>query len=880
MNKGTGTQRAAERFTAAILRLVQTVWARPWIALSGIIFLTVVAAVYAGGSLKMETDTASMVSEDLPSRAYQAALERTFPGSGSAIVIVIDADLPDRADEAADRLAERLRQESAFFLSITAPTADRFFQRNGLLYMDRDALARHVSDLETARFMIVALAADPSLRALADVLPGLIEASMREGSGAELLAAFLDQVSDAARTAATARANPVSWSRLFSPVISEGAARRIIVVHPISSVDAAAGADTGETQPAGTAVGRIRALAAEVGITPQSGVQLRLTGGIVVSAEELRHASASGRAAGLASLVLVIVLLAVGIRSARLVFAIVCALTVGLVWTAGLATLTVGHLNPVSATFAVLFIGLGVDFGIHFAVRIREERLGPGDLREAVVRTTQRLSGVMCLCALAAALSFLSFVPTDYRGLSELGLIAGGGMFIAIVVTFTVMPAVLAVFPPKVLRTEPPLRSRKAADPRVAVAALALGCAAAATVPFAQFDLDAVKLRDPTVESVSTFRDLAATPGASPYTIDILADSLADSYDVAARLRDLPEVETVIAIASLVPGEQAEKLALVTALRSEFVPLVARAGGEIPRSSAPAERVGAVEGLDELRGQLSGAAKNSRAAGLLAALQGLDSTAKAEVFEQAVFRHFAAPLNRFRLSLEAEPVSLADLPRAYREQYLSASGRAKVTVFPSEDLKNPEALAQFVRAVRAVAPGATGSPVAIVEAEGAVTRAVIEALILAAVAISALIYWVLRSLRDTAVVVIPPILAALYTVALTVLFSIPFTIANVVVLPLLIGLGVAGGIHLVFRARDDRSISAAVSSGTSRAVALSALTTMAAFGTLALSDHPGAASIGGLLTIGIGMTLFCTLVVLPALFSLWPAGRAGDGEGR
>jgi hopanoid biosynthesis associated RND transporter like protein HpnN len=859
----------------------------PWVVLAGALVLTALSGFYAAGNLKIDTDTAGMISEDLPFRQRYKAFRAAFPALSDNVAIVVDADLPDRADEATEILAAKLRADPENFPRVFSPETNPFFVRNGLLYLDRGALADLSDEIAESQAFLVKLAGDPSMRGLAAVLTDAVD-GIEEKEQAARIATVLDRLTAVATSVGQDKRAALSWRALIGGAQDEGTTRRVIITQPR--------VDFTSLSPAAGAMERIRALARESGLTPETGVTVRLTGGVVISTEELESVTTGAANAGLVSLVLVTLLLAWGIRSLRLVLAILAALIVGLVWTAGFTTLAIGHLNLVSVAFAVLFIGLGVDFGIHFALRFREERLGDddddgdgdgdGDPPGALRRTGRGLSGPLALCALAAAISFFSFVPTDYRGLSELGLIAGVGMFIAFTATFTIIPAFLTVFPPGAPASSPTGRkSPSLPDRRIAVAALVLGGAAAATVPFARFDLDPIKLRDPSTESVSTFRDLAATAGASPYTIELLTPSLSDAYTLAGKLRSLPEVDKTVTATDLVPTEQTEKLAMIDDLNIFLAPLrlnsPAAALNTADREKAfatlrAALARGAARDLPDLADLTAAAARLNTALAALddgaadGANDGADDGTKQAVFEAAVFRHFSPQIDRLKLTLDAGPVALKDLPTEILHRYLAPNGHARVQVYPTENLQDPEALKRFVEAVRTIAPDATDSPVEIIEAGRAVVNSVVTAALISVFAVTLMIFLVLRSARDTLLVLIPLLLAALYTVAATVLLSMPFNFANVIVLPLLMGLGVANGIHLVSRAREESSGAAAFSTSTPRAVIFSSLTTIASFGSLAVSNHRGTASMGELLVLSIGLTLVCTLIVLPALMQLWP----------
>jgi len=860
--RGSAAGEAPNFFANLISAAVGYAQAAPWVVLAGSILLTAVSGFYTAGNLKIDTDTAGMISEDLPFRQRYKAFRHAFPALSDNVAIVIDADLPDRADEAAEILAGKLRADREAFPLVFSPETNPFFVRNGLLYLDREELIQLSDDIADSQAFLVKLSADPSLRGLNAVLGDAVDGADDPGQVTRI-ATVLDSISTVAAAVAAGKPDVLSWRALIGGQQDEGTARRIIITQPR--------VDFGSLAPAADAMQRIRAIAAESGRSAENGVTVRLTGGVVISTEELASVTSGATNAGMVSLVLVTILLAWGIRSLRLVLAILAALIVGLVWTAGFTTLAIGHLNLVSAAFAVLFIGLGVDFGIHFALRFREERRGAGDQREVLRRTGAGLAAPLALCAVAAAISFFSLVPTDYRGLSELGLIAGVGMFIAFIATFAVIPAFLTVLPPPAPAAPVSAKPPGLPDRRIAIAALIIGGASITAVPFAEFDLDPIKLRDPSTESVRTFRDLAATAGASPYTIELLAPSLSGAYAIAGKLKALPEVDKTVTATDLVPTEQAEKLAIIDDLNIFLAPLrLNKAAGEL----TAAEREAAFAAL---RATLALGAKRdladlaSAAGKLNTLLATLDDAQKRAAFEERVFRHFAPQIDRLKRTLDAAPVALKDLPVEILQRYLAPNGRARVQVYPSENLEDPEALRRFVKAVRKIAPDATDSPVEILEAGRAVINSVVTAALISVIAVTLMVFVFLRSTRDTLLVLIPLVLAALYTVAATVLLSMPFNFANVIVLPLLMGLGVANGIHLVSRSREEKSGAAAFSTTTPRAVIFSSLTTIASFGSLAVSSHRGTASMGELLMLSIGLTLVCMLVVLPSLMRLWPA---------
>ena len=488
------------------------------------------------------------------------------------------------------------------------------------------------------------------------------------------------------------------------------------------------------------------------------------------------------------------------------------------------------------------------------------------------------------LCAVAAALAFLAFLPTDYRGLAQLGLISGMGMGVALVANLTLLPALLALMPtggPTATagpdraarwgaRLERVLRRRARA---VAMGALVLGLGALVLASGVRFDFDPLNLRDPDSESVSTLLDLLEDPRVNPYSIDILASDLGQAEAVADRVAALPEVAGAVTARDLVPAEQDEKLAIIGDMAVFLGPALAVQPRSAPGATA---RAGARDTLTAALRDLAtrdgvGARTRAAASDLAETLARAESPAALARVAEALTADLPALLDRLRAMLDAGPVSLESLPQALRRLYLAPDGRARVDVRPALDPRDPDQLARFVDAVRAEVPEATGSPVLIRESGRVVLRSFAQAAALALAGITLLLAVTVRRPRDILLVFAPLSLAAVLTMATAAAAGLAFNFANLIVLPLLFGLGVASAIHLVQRERGAGGVAGAMSSSTPRAVVLSALTTIGSFGSIAASSHPGTASMGLLLTIAIGLTLACTLILLPALLAVWPS---------
>ncbi|NKB55670.1 MAG: MMPL family transporter [Alphaproteobacteria bacterium] len=828
-----------------------------------IIMLSVLAAWYTASYLAINTSTSDMISAETSFRRNAIDYDAAFPQLNDLIVAVIDASSPEGAQSAADRLAVALREKTTVFDRVQQPGHDTYFTRNGLLFLKSEELSALADRLARAEPLLASLAQQPNLTGLFDVLT----LAMQEGGENADIAALLDNVADVAIAQTKGVRATLSWREL----VALGGGRRQLVLAGVAL-------DNSSLAPGGAALTEIRQIADRLGLNETNGITVRLTGAVALDYEELQSAALGGKTAGAISLLLVTVLLFAGLRSMSLILPAMITLLTGLVWTAAFATIAVGHLNLISVAFAVLFVGLGIDFSIHFCLRY-SEALGEKSADSSPLGVAADVGGSLAIGAICAAVGFLAFLPTDYKGLAELGLISAGGMLIAFFTNVTLLPALLKVFPAPSRR--PPGQRKMPLKPgtsRIIVLGFLVLGAAAAVVSFqARFDFNPMNLKDSRSESVVAFHDLAQDSHNGIYAIDLLTANRAAAKAAAERLRALPAVGSAVTLDSLVPGNQTEKLTIIEDIAFFLAPALGPAAAD--DSTAASRRVSAVSFLTFLRSYSANNASAplgvsaGRAATALAALLSDERDDTVAELENRLVTHLPRMLDDLRQALNAEPVTVEDVPPQIRDSWIAADGRVRVQIRPAQPIKENSDLLEFAAAVLATAPTAVGTPITITEAGTAVVEAFREATLSAFVMVTIILLVVLRRLVDTILVLVPLILAAIFTGATSVLFDLPFNFANVIVLPLLFGLGVASGVHLVNRARHATDIGNLLETSTPRAVLFSALTTIASFGSLALSGHRGMTSMGQLLTIAIFYTLLCTLVFLPALM-MWIERRA------
>ncbi|HET7410360.1 MAG TPA: MMPL family transporter, partial [Paracoccaceae bacterium] len=624
--------------------------------------------------------------------------------------------------------------------------------------------------------------------------------------------------------------------------------------------------DLTRLSPARPALDVIEAAIADLPPDIAAGVEIGITGEPALRAEELESVFGTIGISTALSLLLVALLLRAALRATGRSVVAMISLVTSLVLTAGFAAAVVGTLNLVSVAFIVLMVGLGVDFAIHILAHIAETRRGGVPPTEAVLLTGRRTGLALCLSMATTALAFLSFSITDFEGMAQLGVIGAAGTIIAFLTAATLIPAVIA-FRPRTAGTVDPRREPLPAVRRMRALpyiVLALGLAAIWPATQVRFDADPMALRNPEAPSVQAFQMLAEQPQTTPYRASVLAPSAEAAADIAARFEGVPGVARAVTIQDLIPENQDEKLFLLDIAAPSIQHAVS---GQPTRLGSPPEGPALERLQDRLAGN-PGAA--GRLADRLAAYQTVRTPARDATLTEDLFRSFPLLIGRLEAMLAAGYVTEETLPAELSGRYVSPEGIYRVEVLPEKNLDSPAEISAFAATVQRVAPEATGGPVQLKAAGETVARAVLMATLLSALATSVLAWITTRRVSDTVAILLPLAIAGAITAAASVLLGMPFNYANVIVLPLMLGLGVDSGVHIALRERQMPG--AVFATSTPRAVLFSALTTIAAFGTLAVSDHRGTASMGVLLSVALLAAVGSVLGLTPAIMR-WMSRR-------
>jgi uncharacterized protein len=829
------------------------------------LILAIAGGLYTARHFAINTDINTLISPDLDWRQRDNQFEQAFDRERT-ILAVVEGPTPELTSAASTALERKLSADTKHFESVHPLGSGEFFEKNGLLFLPMAEVARLTGQFESAAPLIEIMAGDPSIRGLTGALEtGL--AGIKRGQikldGTERPFNLIAQTIENVLNKGTAT---FSWRELVSDKpLSDSDRRSFIEFKPVLDFNA--------LEPGKAATDAIRLAAFDLNLEREYGARLRLTGPVPIANEEYATVQDGAVVNGLGTVLVVLVILWLALHSAKIIFAVFINLVIGLSITTAVGLMMVGSLNLLSIAFAVLFIGLGVDFGIQYSVRYRSERFKGEDLRFALQKAAERSAVPLSLAAMATAAGFLCFLPTDYKGISELGKIAGAGMLVAFISSITVLPALLRLLnPPGEMEPvgyaflAPVDEFLERHRVIIIVGTLLVALAGLPLLYFLRFDFNPINLRNSKVESIATFLDLRKDPNTGANAINVMTNSDADAKKIEERLSKLPEVLRVMSLDSFVPEDQPAKLKLIAQGAKVLNPALNPDSIDAPPSDE--ENVEALKGsVDSLRRTAGnakgpGAVASRRLADALAKLA--EANAPTRDKAQAIFvTPLKLVLDQLKNSLQAQPVSLKTLPPDLVSSWKTNDGLQRVEALPHGDPNDNDTLRKFASAVLVAEPTAIGGPISILKSGDTVVKAFVHAGIWALVVISLLLWLTLRRITDVLLTLVPLLVAGAVTLEICVLIGMPLNFANIVALPLLLGVGVAFKIYYVTAWRSGRTN--LLQSSLTRAIFFSAMTTATAFGSLWLSSHPGTASMGKLLALSLVTTLAAVLLFQPAL---------------
>ncbi len=832
--------------------------------------LTIFSIFYIKDNLGVSTDTTDMLSEELAWRKLDIEYEKQFPQFNDNVLVVIESNTPDQATDTAIKLHSALKENPTLISNIYYPNLLPYFRQSAFLFFDDEELQDLADQLATIQAFLGTLLQDKNLRGLFTMLTDALQYKV-DGEKIELKPLLLE-----INHALENEKYNVSWQHLMSSDKSlKPVYREFIVLQTLESEE--------ELLPGQDVLAHIRTVINSLSLNNES-VRIRLTGGTALSYEELKSVSEANIQAIVISFILVAIILLIGLGSVWLVVASLITLIFGLTATTAFAAATVGELNLISVAFAVLYIGLGIDFTIHLILRYREQVILSGEPNNALKISMSYIFRSLILCSITTAIGFYSFIPTDYQGVAELGWIAGSGMFISILFTLTLLPALLSLKPYKerektnnrgnhliTFLTTLPYKYSK----QILIFTLIILIGFISQLYRVSFDINTLNLQDPENESVQTYRDLLKDSDSSPWSSVLLKESRSEAIAAIKEIEQLDLVDKVIWYEDLLPEDQEDKLFIIDEINL-FMGILStdETNAEINNS----DRINAIQKLITKLDYFSSHELESNPelyseirtlkTYLSIILDNSSDNKNLLSLEKQLLSNLDGRIHSLNDALNAEQVELSDIPAIVHDRWVSHK-HYKIEIFPREDLNDNAAMERFVNQLQAYDNTVIGSPIINIEAGSAVITAFKTALTYALIAIALLLLVLIKRKSDAVIILISVLVGAVFTFGFMLIFNIPLNFANIIGLPLLLGIGVDSGIHIADRFRQEQGTNKNIfMTSSSRGVIVSSLTTICSIGNLAFSSHTGTASMGLLLTLGLASMMISTMMILPA-FLIW-----------
>jgi hopanoid biosynthesis associated RND transporter like protein HpnN len=879
-------------------RLFSFIAGRPRLILALALLFSALSVIYTKKNMEFLTGRDDLMPKNAPFQMDYQAYRREF-GDQEEIVAVIESDDAEKSTRAADALYQSLNRETGLFHDVFYPGGLPFFRKNGLLFMPLEDLQRLRHTLTMAAPVLKNLAASPSVQTLFTSLTGQIDEYLTSGNPASLESlTFMLTTLDKGFKAFNGTGSAMTMDSFLkgggdgTPSALENAGKQqVITMRPVKNE----GSFLASEKPIKAA----RAALAEILKRPEfKGVTAGLTGVPVLEYEEMATSQRDIGIATVLSLSLTVILLLFAFRGLLNVISAMVSLIVGICLSFGFATAAVGHLNILSMVFAIMLIGLGIEYGIQVVLRYQEEvRGGSPGLAAIETSLTANMRSIV-MAAATVALAFATFAFTDFKGIAELGIIAAGGVVICVIATFTVLPAMLILMerfrkpqsgnispghaPAELI--EKTFFRALFGNPRTVVAAtLLLSLACLYPTLTMRFDYNLLNLQAKGLQSVEYAYKLMRSKENSGYFAVVIARNTDEAKQLTERLEKLPSVDHVVSLPALVPDHQQAKLAELAAIKqvmAEVRPVPYEENlrvMELPRVfEAFRDRVGKLKTALEARK----AAEAKPVGAFLATLDGFFATLEKEKdknalgmlreFQGGMFAELPTKLAMMKESLEASPVVESDVPAELRERFVGKSGVLLLQVAPKKEVFERAPLREFVTQVRSIAPHATGEPVMVYESLTILRDAYLKAFAYAFVGIAVILLVNFKSVRFAVIGALPLAAGLLMMVGGMRLVGISFNSANVIVLPLILGVGIDSAIYIINRYRQGNETPGQVATRSAGiGVFLNALTILFSFGALMVAHHQGVFSIGAVMSLGMVASVAVFLAFLPALLTLW-----------
>ncbi len=853
--------------------------------------------------LTFKTGRGDLVAKGLPYVEQYENYRQQFEDLEGMVVVVEGKRLSDMAGFA-EALALRLRTQPHLFSKIVYKIDTRYFRSRFLLYLKQDELEALTRKLENHQDFLESVNASPGLHTLlfsinAEISSGMVDSLLTDFLGGEeeeasadtgdlnLLIRLLEEMTRSLMDETGYRS---PWQVLFAGgdeslrekgyMTSENEDLLFILVVPNNDKTSFTGYKD--------AINLARQFIAETQ-KDFPGITVGLTGEDVISSDEMLTTQADVEKASKIALFCVALLFIIAYRGVVKPMLAVFCLMLALCWTMGFTALTVGHLNILSVVFTTILIGLGIDFGIHILGRYKEERKQGKEIQEALRQTLQGTGKGNFSGAITTAMAFGAMVLTDFIGIVELGWIAGWGILFCMIAMLLTLPALVTLEEkwrkPHYEQTKlTTFQQRGWVDKLfdhyylVIGLCLVLVLIASLSLKDLRFDYNILDLQAKGTEAVQYEIKILESAGRSAWSAAMLVNSLKEVQEKERQLKVLPTVAKVESITMVIPNHQEEKLGII---KEKIAPLLEEL--EVEPEDVEFSLKALNKTLKHIQFKLQGREQGeetldpvwvagNRLRNFLKQSQRVVPTLaekRLNKFSSLLFTDYRNLIDELKTNAQPQPVRLEEIPDDLRKRYISSKGKYVINIFPNVDIWDQDERKKYLNDLRSVDPYVTGTAVHMFESTRLMTEGYVKGGLYAMTAIIIYLFFMFRNVRTVFFVLLPVLAGSIWTLGIMELIGLKLNMANMVILPLILGIGVVNGIHITHRYREEEDKHASVlGKSTGQAVLLSSLTTMIGFGSLMVADHSGVFSLGLVLTLGVFNCLIASITFLPALLKL------------
>lgn len=885
--------------------------------------LALASVVITVGFLKFDPDQTNLVSPNLQYQRNFLRLLREFPEQGNDLTVVVQSEDPEKNRQFIERLAAKMIPETNLFQDVLYEHYLPAMGTKALFFVPDSDLEAIQKTLRNELPFIMQFTQTSNLSTFFEQINTMFRTASAGTNGQTdsliqslpLLTGILDQATTCMNT--SGRPPSPGAASLFGTnnpadiyITTHSNQIFLLTTHPPAAETATTlptiwssikDSISPQSGPSGDvtddSIDRLRELIRETQMEVP-GLNVGLTGEPVLDYDQMIQSQKDTTVASLVSLVLCSLIFIYGYNeTGRPIKAAFC-LIIGLLYTLAFAALTVGHLNVLTITFVPMLIGLAIDFGVHLITRYEEElrhgRFKRTSLRKAIVFTGQGIfTG-----ALTTAGAFIAMIFTHFRGIQEMGIICGGGLLLCFFVMTTLLPVLLLRGRQNVIdrrMKEDITRARIEnvwLDRPVWVLGITLVLCALAAIQIqrgrVKFDYNLMQMQSPALPSVVYEQLLFNSSGQSLLSAAFLATNLDTAISLEKRISKLSTVAEIEPpldmLENFIESNQVRKLPLITKIKETVAPLnfsppdtspvnlddlSARLYSLSGYCGAALEQIGTNDpALSDQMVMLRESIENFRKTMLAGDASELAAHArKLSQFQQAFFDDIRTTFDSFRTQNTTSPMTMNDLPVALRHQFMSPDGQFLVEVFPKMDVWQRTNQEVFVTQMRTIDKDVTGVPVQLFEYESLLKNSYIQAARYALIAIALMVLVHFRSVSAVVLALLPVAIGGLWLCGLMGWFDISFNLANIMTLPLVIGIGVTNGIQILNRFAEEHT-PGILSRSTGKAVLVSGLTAISGFGSLIIAQHRGIRSLGEVMAMGIALCMIAALAFLPAFLNL------------